>query len=52
MYEVIGVYSDGERNDSRSNEYLVNLYAAGISGEDDWEYGFLDAVRKGAENVC
>ncbi len=46
MYEVIGVYSDGERNDSRSNEYLVNLYAAGISGEDDWEYGFLDASEK------
>ena len=43
MYEVIGVYSDGERNDSRSNEYLVNLYAAGISKEEDWEYGFLDA---------
>ncbi|MCI5884348.1 MAG: hypothetical protein PUG66_03195 [Clostridiales bacterium] len=43
MYEVIGVYSDGERNDSRSNEYLVNLYAEGISHQEDWEYGFLDA---------
>lgn len=46
MYEVIGVYSDGERNDSRSNEYLVNLYAAGIEKEEDWEYGFLDAPEK------
>ena len=49
-YKVVGVFSKGNSNDSRSNKYLLNLYAKGMTDQMEGAYGFYDNGEQSLEN--